>query len=170
MLHQSHNALLVLLSVIVAALAGFAALDLSARVAAASGWARAQWVAARAVAMGVGIWSMHFVAMLALRIGVPVTYNVLLLVLSLVIAISASAITFTDAATTRTSARRLGLASLAMGPAIAGMHYTGMAAMRMLARAMSGDLKAESTEGKGSTLALFLRRAPAERADLLPHA
>ena len=84
--------------------------------------------------MGVGIWSMHFVAMLALRIGVPVTYNVPLLVLSIVIAISASAITFAGASTRHASIGTLGLASLGMGPAIAGMHYTGMASMRMPAR------------------------------------
>ncbi len=84
--------------------------------------------------MGVGIWSMHFVAMLALRIGVPVTYNVPLLALSIIIAISASAVTFAGASTTHASVRTLGLASLGMGPAIAGMHYTGMAAKRMPAR------------------------------------
>ena len=84
--------------------------------------------------MGVGIWSMHFVAMLALRIGVPVTYNVRLLVLSIVIAVGASAITFAAASVPRASVRALALGSLGMGPAIAGMHYTGMAAMRMPAR------------------------------------
>ncbi len=135
MLHQSYNPLLVFISVVVASLAGFAAVDLSARVAAASsGAARAQWIAASAVAMGVGIWSMHFVAMLALRIGVPVTYDVTLLVLSIVIAVSASAITFAGASIPRASLRGLAFASLGMGPAIAGMHYTGMAAMRMPAR------------------------------------
>ncbi len=135
MLQQSYNALLVLISVIVASLAGFAAVDLSSRVAAAtSRSARARWIAASAVAMGVGIWSMHFVAMLALRIGVPVTYNVPLLALSIVIAVSASAVTFAGASITHASVRTLGLASLGMGPAIAGMHYTGMAAMRMPAR------------------------------------
>ncbi len=122
------------MSVIVASLAGFAALDLSARVGAASGAARVRWIAASALAMGFGIWSMHFVAMLALRIGVPVAYDVPLVALSVLISISASAITFAGAASARASVRTLGLASLGMGPAIAGMHYTGMAAMRMPAR------------------------------------
>ncbi|MBA3339004.1 MAG: hypothetical protein H0T54_04530 [Geodermatophilaceae bacterium] len=88
---------------------------------------------ASAVAMGVGIWSMHFIAMLALRIDMTVVYEIPLLVVSMLIAISASAITFTGAARGVTT-RRLALASLAMGPAIAGMHYTGMAAMHMPAR------------------------------------
>jgi signal transduction histidine kinase/NO-binding membrane sensor protein with MHYT domain len=118
---------------LVASLAGYAALELSARVANASGWNRGRWTAASAIAMGVGIWSMHFVAMLALRLDVPVVYNTPLLALSIVIAISASAITFTGAARSVTTSR-LALASLAMGPAIAGMHYTGMASMRMPAR------------------------------------
>src|SRR5688500_3229884 len=133
MLHQSYDPLLVLASMIVASLAGFAALELSARVAAARRWHRARWLAASATAMGVGIWSMHFVAMLALNIGVSVVYDVPLLLASVLIAISASAITFTGAARKTTTAG-LALASLAMGPAIAGMHYTGMAAMRMGAR------------------------------------
>ena len=133
MLHQSYDTSLVLASMLVASLAGYAALDLSARVAVSSGTGRVQWVAASALAMGVGIWGMHFVGMLALTIGVRVVYDVPLLALSLIIAISASAITFTAAAASATTGR-LALASLAMGPAIAGMHYTGMAAMRMPAR------------------------------------
>src|SRR6185436_4235948 len=115
---------------LVASLAGFAALDLSARVAATRGWSRVRWTAASAVAMGVGIWSMHFVAMLALGIELPIVYDIPLLTLSILIAVSASAVTFLGAANSATTGR-LALASLAMGPAIAGMHYTGMASMRM---------------------------------------
>ena len=132
MLHQSYDPLLVVVSILVASLAGYAALDLSARVAGASRTAsRIRWVAASAAAMGIGIWSMHFVAMLALDVGVPIAYDVSLLLLSVAVAVSASAITFTAAFSRRVSTARLGLASLAMGPAIAGMHYIGMAAMRM---------------------------------------
>lgn len=133
MIHQNYDPLLVLASMIVASVAGYAALDLSSSVAIASGWSRARWVMLSAIAMGFGIWSMHFVAMLALKLAVPIVYNVPLLVASLLIAISASAITFSSASDRATTAR-LALASLAMGPAIAGMHYTGMAAMRMPAR------------------------------------
>lgn len=138
MLHQSYDPLLVFASMVIASLAGFAALDLSARVAESSGGSRARWVAASAIAMGVGIWSMHFVAMLALRMDLPITYNVPLLLLSVAIAISASGITFTGAAQSATTGR-LAIASLAMGPAIAGMHYVGMASMRMPARIVYHD-------------------------------
>ncbi|HUR92611.1 MAG TPA: MHYT domain-containing protein [Gemmatimonadaceae bacterium] len=123
-----------LASMLVASLAGFAALDLSARVAEATGRGRKRWVAASALAMGVGIWSMHFVAMLALRMPIPIVYDVPLLALSVAIAVGASAITFTGAAGRDVTTTRLALASLAMGPAIAGMHYVGMASMRMPAR------------------------------------
>jgi signal transduction histidine kinase/NO-binding membrane sensor protein with MHYT domain len=134
LLHQSYDPLLVVTSVLVASLAGYAALDLSALVAVSSRWTRLRWIVASGIAMGVGIWSMHFIAMLALRLTVPVVYDVGLLVLSILIAVSASTITFTGAAAREPTTARLALASLAMGPAIAGMHYTGMASMRMPAR------------------------------------
>ena len=133
MLEHFYNPLLVLASMLVASLAGYVALDLSARVEVASRRSRFKWVGASALAMGVGIWSMHFVGMLALQLPVPVVYDVPLLALSVAIAIGASAITFTGAAKTATTGK-LALASLAMGPAIAGMHYTGMAALRMPVR------------------------------------
>lgn len=134
MLDQTYNPVLVVASMLIASLAGFAALDLSSRVAASAGAARLRWIIGSAIAMGVGIWSMHFVAMLALNIDVPIAYDASLLILSILIAISASAITFMGAARTA-STGHLALASLAMGPAIAGMHYTGMASMRMPAHA-----------------------------------
>jgi PAS domain S-box-containing protein len=74
---------------------------------------------------------MHFVGMLALQVSFPVAYNVPLLALSILIAIAGSAVTFFMSARSRLSSAELFVASLFMGPAIAGMHYTGMAAMRM---------------------------------------
>ena len=133
MLHQSYDPLLVLASIVVASLAGYAALDLSARVGVAEGPGRMRWIAASAVAMGIGIWSMHFVGMLALSLGVQIGYDVPLVILSMLVAIGASAITFT-VASSRAETLSLGLASLGMGPAIAGMHYIGMMAMRMPGR------------------------------------
>jgi signal transduction histidine kinase/NO-binding membrane sensor protein with MHYT domain len=134
MLHQTYDPLLVVASVVIASLAGYTALDMSSSVAAARGGRRLRWIAGSAFAMGTGIWSMHFVAMLAMSIGITIVYDVPLLLLSIVIAISASSITFLGASSTHISTARLALASLPMGLAIAGMHYTGMAAMRMPAR------------------------------------
>src|SRR2546421_5130248 len=67
---------LVALSVVIAILASGAALDLANRVTAARGRARALWLAGGAFAMGSGIWSMHYVGMLAFRLPVPVLYDV----------------------------------------------------------------------------------------------
>ncbi len=137
-MHQSYDPLLVLASIVVASLAGYAALDLSARVGVAEGPGRMRWIAASAVAMGIGIWSMHFVGMLALNLDVQIGYDVPLVVLSMLVAIGASAITFT-VASSRAETLSLGVASLGMGPAIAGMHYIGMAALRMPGRVEYDD-------------------------------
>ena len=65
----------VFLSVAIAIAASYAALDLPGRVTAASGWARSVWLTGGAVAMGIGIWSMHFTGMLAFHLPVPVGYD-----------------------------------------------------------------------------------------------
>ncbi len=125
---------LVALSVIIAILAAGAALDLTNRVTAAHGRARALWLAGGAFAMGLGIWSMHYVGMLAFHLPVPVLYDVPTVMASLLAAVFASAV-----ALFVVSRRTLGpiaalLSSLVMGTGIAAMHYTGMAAMRMPAQ------------------------------------
>ena len=126
----SYDAWLVTVSVIVAVLASYAALDLSARISAAQrGWSRAGWVVGGAIAMGCGIWSMHFVAMLALRLAVPIRYDVTLTVLSLVVAIVAAGLALLLANRPSMSAGVVAAGGICMGVAIAGMHYTGMAAM-----------------------------------------
>src|SRR5215217_1799611 len=80
----SHDAALVALSIVVATVASYTALDLAGRIQAATGWTRHVWLAAAAVAMGGGIWSMHFVAMLAFSMpGMEVHYNVGLTLISL---------------------------------------------------------------------------------------
>lgn len=81
-------------SMLVASLAGYAALDLSTQVATARGWRRVRWTVARAAAMGTGIWSMHFVGMLALGLAIPWFYDIPLVAASLLIAMGASAVTF----------------------------------------------------------------------------
>ena len=124
---------LVALSVVIATLASYAALDLAGRVTSARGGLRAAWLGGGATAMGIGIWSMHYVGMLAFRLPVPILYDWPTVLLSLVAAIVASAI-----ALFVVSRKKMGLAlaligSIFMGSAIAGMHYVGMAAMRLRA-------------------------------------
>ena len=81
--------------------------------------------------MGLGIWSMHFTGMLALDMGVPVSYDVPLVVVSALVAVAASVLALYVASRRRMTIGTLFAAGSAMGLGIVGMHYTGMAAMRM---------------------------------------
>jgi len=68
----SYDYRLVTLSVLIAVCAAYSALELSGRTTAASGKWRAAWLAGGAIAMGFGIWSMHYVGMLAFTLPIPV--------------------------------------------------------------------------------------------------
>jgi len=127
----SHDHGLVLLSVVIAILASYVALDLAGRVTAATGRGQAAWLSGGAVAMGTGIWSMHYIGMLAFKLPVPVQYHWPTVALSLVAAIVASVIALfvTSRQTMRPS--RAAIGSVFMGCGIASMHYIGMAAMRL---------------------------------------
>jgi PAS domain S-box-containing protein len=117
-------------SIVIADAASYAALDLAGRVTAARGRARAAWLTGGAIAMGIGIWAMHFKGMLAFHLPVSVAYHWPTVLLSLLVAIFASAVALY--ATSRQKMRPLEAVtgSLIMGGGIAGMHYIGMAAMR----------------------------------------
>src|SRR5260221_3662907 len=124
---------LVILSVVIAGAASFTALDLAGRIHASTGAVRRAWLVAAAVAMGGGIWSMHFVAMLAFRMPMPVAYDVGITLLSLLVAIVVTGAGF--AIISRPQPERSGilLGGLFMGAGICAMHYLGMDAMRMAA-------------------------------------
>jgi two-component system, sensor histidine kinase and response regulator len=133
MLVGSYDYRLVTLSVVIAILASYAALDLAGRVTAASGAPRVLWLAGGATAMGLGIWSMHYVGMLAFRLPVQVLYDWPTVLLSLVAAILAAAVALAVVSRREMGHLSAAAGSLAMGAGIAGMHYTGMAAMRLAA-------------------------------------
>jgi signal transduction histidine kinase len=123
---------LVALSFFVAALAGYAALEVVERIAnAPKPPPRRWWLAAGAVAMGSGIWSMHFIGMLAFSLPIAVSYDLPITLLSMVPALFASAMALHFMARTRISWRRLHSGGLLMALGIGSMHYTGMEAMRM---------------------------------------
>jgi PAS domain S-box-containing protein len=129
----SYNLGLVLLSFAIAVLASYTALDLTGRIRIATGKSHYLWLSIGAIVMGSGIWSMHFIAMLAFHLPMPVNYEFTNTLLSLLYGIIASGI-----ALWLPSRRHLNLPlSLVggsfMGLAIVSMHYQGMAAMRMQA-------------------------------------
>jgi PAS domain S-box-containing protein len=117
---------LVALSIVIAVLASYAALALSARVTASRGRFRVAWLIGGSIAMGVGIWSMHFVGMLAFHLPVPMAYDVRTVALSALVAVAASALALYVASRPVVSGAGLGAAGLLMGAGIAGMHYVGM--------------------------------------------
>ncbi len=127
----SYNYALVALSVLIAMLASYAALDLAGRVTAAGGWSRAVWLLGGAGAMGTGIWSMHYIGMLAFILPIPVAYHWPTVLLSLFAAILASVIALYVVSRQRMAASRAVVGSVLMGTGIASMHYIGMAAMRL---------------------------------------
>ena len=88
----SYDYSLVALSVLISMFAAYAALELAGRVTAAEGWTRPAWLIGGAVAMGCGIWSMHYIGMLAFKMPVHVGYDWRIVLLSLLAAIMASAV------------------------------------------------------------------------------
>jgi NO-binding membrane sensor protein with MHYT domain/GAF domain-containing protein len=128
----THDWFLVLLSVAVATFASFTALNLAGRVRASHGWMRRVWVTAAAIALGGGIWSMHFVAMLAFSMpGMTMSYDFSLTILSLAIALAFTGAGFSIIKWEESSKARVISAGLLMGAGVLAMHYVGMAAMRM---------------------------------------
>ena len=119
------------LSVVIAICAAYAALDLAARTTAASGRLRIAWLSGGAIAMGLGIWSMHYVGMLAFTLPVPVLYDWPTVLLSFLAAVFASAVALFVVSRTKMGWLRALIGSAIMGGGIATMHYTGMAAMRL---------------------------------------
>ena len=131
MIEHSYSAALVILSVAVAIIGAYVAVEIAQRVRATEGRRRSLWTFGGALVLGVGIWSMHFVGMLALRLPVLVWYDAVLILASIVAAVLGCAIAFNIFNRPKVSWWLVGLASVFMGLAIAGMHYLGMAGMRM---------------------------------------
>lgn len=128
-LATGHNLQLIVVSVAIAILASYTALDLAGRVNATQSRAQMGWLISGATAMGTGIWSMHFIGMLAFRLPILVHYDFLTVLVSVLPAMIASGLAlFLVSRPTLGWLRLLG-GSLLMGLGIASMHYLGMAAM-----------------------------------------
>src|SRR5580704_16099449 len=136
----SYDYRLVSVSVLIAVLASYAALDLAARVTAAHGRARFAWLTGGATAMGIGIWSMHYIGMLAFSLSVPILYDWPTVLLSLLAAVFASGVALFVVSRQRMRWFQAMIGSVVMGSGIAAMHYTGMAAASFTAFAVVPDL------------------------------
>jgi diguanylate cyclase len=131
MLTSHYEISLVIISVLVAIFASYTALSLAGRVTKSKGNAERWWIASGATAMGIGIWSMHFIGMLSFRLPIPVGYDPGITFLSLALPIAVSGMALWQVSRPQLPMRRLASGTVLMGLGINAMHYTGMAAMRM---------------------------------------
>ena len=131
-MQATYNLWLVALSIVVAIVVSYTALTLAGRVAQSERSAGRGWLFGGAAAMGIGIWSMHFIGMLAFSVPIPLRYNILTTLVSLLIAILTSGFALSIASRRNLSLGRLGAGSLLMGAGISAMHYTGMAAIQIM--------------------------------------
>ncbi len=129
----SYNPSLVGLSVLIAISASYVALDMAGKVTASAGRLRRAWLVGGSVAMGLGIWSMHYIGMLAFTLPVPIFYDMPTVFGSLVAAVVASGIALHVVSQPRLTVVSTLAGGGAMGAAISTMHYSGMEAMRMRA-------------------------------------
>ncbi|WP_127588522.1 bifunctional diguanylate cyclase/phosphodiesterase [Paenibacillus koleovorans] len=129
-----YNFYLMFLSFMIAIMASFTALDLARRVTLTDGWRRKLWLTSGAVSMGIGIWAMHFIAMLSFHLtSVKAAYNMVMVGISILVAVLASLGGLFTSSRSRLTLTRLLLGGILMGFAISGMHYIGMAAMEGVA-------------------------------------
>ena len=132
-MQATYNLWLVGLSIVVAMVVAYTALKLAARVAeeGRSGGGR-MWLLGGAAAMGMGIWSMHFIGMLAYSVEIPLRYGIFKTILSLIIAVITSGFALAIASRPQLSLTRLSLGAIVMGAGICAMHYSGMAAIQIV--------------------------------------
>ncbi len=162
----TYDVRLVVLSVVIAAIASYTALNLSGRVTLAQGIARNLWLAGGAIAMGIAIWSMHFIGMLAYQLPGPMVYDPSIVLVSMAVAIITSGTALLIVSRPRMSRHRLLGGGVFLGLGITFGHYTGMASMQLKATPLH-DPKLVSLSImiaiSGSLLALWLAfylRAP----------
>lgn len=130
-LKSSYDPLLVILSIIVAIFASFLALNLARRIHTTDAVTARYWLFGGSIAMGTGIWSMHFVAMLAFSLPIRLGYDAFITFLSWIAAVGVSWVALRIASRNALKLKQVAGAGLAMGAGICTMHYTGMSAMQM---------------------------------------
>ena len=130
-LRETYQPGLILLSLAVIFFAGFTALTLAGRFQTSTGRTRTGWLLGAAIALGGGIWAMHFVAMLAFDMGMPVRYAPGMTVVSFLVAVAVVALGLAIVAVRPDSRWSLPVAGIITGLGVSAMHYTGMDAMQM---------------------------------------
>lgn len=132
-LESQWNYAFVVHSILVAIMAAYLSLDFVERSRDASPRAKAFWLSIGALTMGLGIWIMHFIGMIAMTLPVPVAYDLPMSLGSVLFAIAGSSVAFWMVGRKKTGVIREVLGIFFMGAAISSMHYLGMASMSMAA-------------------------------------
>lgn len=130
-LHGTHDNMLVTLSYIVAVISSYTVLVMAARISASTGMQRWIWLLFGSFLMGMGIWSMHFIGMLAFSLPVPVSYDTFLVLVSVVAAIAGSLIALITIGVNEPKLRHMLTGGLLLALGIIAMHYIGMEAMQI---------------------------------------
>jgi diguanylate cyclase (GGDEF)-like protein len=130
-LPSSYDPWVVAVSVLMASFASYVALDLAKRVRTKDRGVGRAWWAGGSIAMGTGIWCMHFVGMLAFSLPIALAYERRMTMLSWLAGVAVSAVALSVASRGRLSWSRLVGGALVMGVGICAMHYTGMMALQM---------------------------------------
>jgi len=130
MLPVTWDSVLICVSLIVVFIASFTALDTAGRVAVSRGWSARFWLLVGGIAMGIGVWAMHFIGMLAMMLPMMMRYDTRLTILSLLVAILASVLAFGQTVGgLHLTRQRLLRGTLILGAGVAIMHYLGMYAL-----------------------------------------
>ncbi|MGC0782866.1 putative bifunctional diguanylate cyclase/phosphodiesterase [Pantoea agglomerans] len=130
MLPVTWDSVLICVSLIVVFIASFTALDTAGRVAVTRGWSARFWLLVGGIAMGIGVWAMHFIGMLAMMLPMMMRYDTRLTILSLLVAILASVLAFGQTVGgLHLTRQRLLRGTLILGAGVAVMHYLGMYAL-----------------------------------------
>ncbi|MUT66067.1 bifunctional diguanylate cyclase/phosphodiesterase [Paenibacillus sp. NEAU-GSW1] len=126
----NYNGWVIFLSFVISLMASYSALNLVYKISHTRGKAQQGWMAASAFVMGSGIWTMHFVGMMAFHVGLPVKYDIPTTLISILAAILASYVAFYLTLSKQVNRLKLAGGGIVMGAGIVAMHYTGMASMR----------------------------------------
>lgn len=127
----SWNGNLVILSVLIAIFGSFTALSHAERMRENTGFQAAAWMVAGSLTLGMAVWSMHFIGMLAFHLPVPVAYDAYLTFISILPAIAAALLGFYLLRSPKLQFKKIVIGGVFMGIGITVMHYTGMAALKM---------------------------------------
>lgn len=128
-LEGSYNGWIVFLSFIIALFTSYSALNLAYRTSHSKSKARLGWLFVSGLVMGCGIWTMHFIGMIAFHVEMPVTYEMSTTIVSILASIMASLLAFYVTMDKKATRIKLAAGGLLMGTGIVAMHYTGMSSM-----------------------------------------